>query len=354
MDTTNDTVIQAAHDRRMEQAIGHGTGQRTRSLIASRRPSQAVAVMGICIVVIVLFSVTLKGFLTVGNLLALARNISILGVLALGMAIVVIARGLDLSQVASMGAATAIAILLMNAGWATPLALLAGLLLAITIGVLNGWLIAVIEMPPLLTTLASGLAVLGLVRSTAVQHFVVNLAPGHDDFMRLGGNVAGGVPAPLLVFVAVVIAVHLFLSHTVIGRFIYAHGDNPDAARLGGLPTRALTMIEYALCAGIGYIGGVVMIAQTALMHLQVVESTLIFDVIMVVVLGGVSLSGGRGNVLSVVVGTLLIGVLLNGMTIMDMDIQSQNIVKGIVLLVAIVLDSVLHPRDEETSKQGD
>ena len=96
------------------------------------------------------------------------------------------------------------------------------------------------------------------------------------------------------------------------------------------------------------------MISETALMHLQVAESTLIFDVIMVVVLGGVSLVGGRGNVLSVVVGTLLIGVLLNGMTIMDMDVQTQNIIKGIVLLLAIVLDSWLHPRDEETSKQGD
>ena len=338
----------------MEMTLKHATKLSARPAFASRRPSQAVAVLGICIVVIVLFSVLLPGFLSVGNLLALARNISILGILALGMAIVVIARGLDLSQVTSMATATAIAMLLMNAGWATPLALLVGLLIAITIGAFNGWLIAVIEMPPLLTTLASGLAVLGLVRWTAVQHFVVNLAPGHDDFLRLGGNLASGIPVSLLVFAATVIGVHLFLSRTVIGRFIYAHGDNPDAARLAGLPTRPLTMIEYALCAGIGYIGGVVMIAQTALMHLQVVQSTLIFDVIMVVVLGGVSLSGGRGNVLSVVVGTLLIGVLLNGMTIMDMDVQSQNIVKGIVLLVAIVLDSVLHPRDEETSKQGD
>ena len=320
----------------------------------SRKPSQALAVLGICVVVIVIFSVTLKGFMTVGNLLALTRNISILGVLALGMAIVVIARGLDLSQVASMACATAIAILMMNAGWATPVALLVGLLMSVAIGALNGWLISVVEMPPLLTTLASGLAVLGITRSTAVEHFVVNLVPGHDDFLRLGGNLAGGVPVPLLVFLTTVVVVHLFLSKTVLGRFIYAHGDNPEAARLGGLPTRFLTMIEYALCAGIGYIGGVVMIAQTALMHLQVVESTLIFDVIMVVVLGGVSLSGGRGNVLSVVVGTLLIGVLLNGMTIMDMDIQTQNIVKGVVLLIAIVLDSVLHPRDEETSKQGD
>jgi len=322
--------------------------------VALHKPSQAAAVLGMCAVVFIAFSAMLPGFLTVGNLLSLARNISVLGVLGLGMAIVVIARGLDLSQVASMACATAIAILLMNSGWSTPGALAAGLAVALAVGLLNGWLISVIEMPPLLTTLASALVVVGITRTTAVQHLVVNLGAGHDDFLRLGGTIAGGVPAPLLVFAATIVVVHLFLSHTVPGRFIYAHGDNPEGARLSGLPTRPLTMLEYALCAGIGYVGGVIMIAQTALMHLQIVESTLIFDVIMVVVLGGISLTGGRGNVACVVVGTLLVGLLLNGMTILDMDVQTQNLVKGFVLLIAIVLDSVLHPRDEETSKQGD
>ncbi|MDE3175837.1 MAG: ABC transporter permease [Pseudomonadota bacterium] len=325
-----------------------GPGART------RKPTHTMAVMAMCVVIIGVFSVSLNGFLTVGNLFALARNISILGILALGMAIVVIGRGLDLSQVASLAASTAIAIILMNSGYATPLALIAGFVIAVAIGVFNGFLISVVEMPSLLTTLASSLAVLGVVRTTAVQHYVVYLGKGHDDFLRLGGNIWGGVPAPLLVFVVMAVLVHLFLSRTVFGRFVYAHGDNPESARLTGLPTRPLTMMEYGLSAAIGYVGGVVMIAETALMHLQVAESTLIFDVIMVVVLGGVSLVGGRGNVMSVVVGTLLIGVLLNGMTIMDMDVQTQNIIKGIVLLIAIVLDSYLHPRDEETSKQGD
>jgi ribose transport system permease protein len=300
------------------------------------------------------FSLTLPGFATVGNFFALTRNISILGILALGMAVVVIGRGLDLSQVAALAASTAIAIILMNAGLATPLALMVGFVMSVAVGVLNGFLISVLEMPPLLTTLASSLAVLGVTRTTAVQHYVVYLAKGHDDFLRIGGNIWGGVPVPILIFIGCAVVVHLFLSRTVLGRFVYAHGDNPDAARLTGLPTRPLTMLEYGLCTGIGYVGGVVMIAETALMHLQVAESTLIFDVIMVVVLGGVSLVGGRGNVMSVIAGTLLIGVLLNGMTIMDMDVQTQNIIKGVVLLIAIVLDSYLHPRDEETSKQGD
>lgn len=318
------------------------------------RLTQTAAVLLMSAVLIVAFSVFLKGFLTLGNLFALARNISILGILALGMAVVVIGRGLDLSQVAALACSTAIAIILMNAGFTTPVALLVGFAMAVGIGVLNGFLISVIEMPPLLTTLASSLAVLGITRVSAVQYYVVYLGKGHDDFLRLGGNIWGGLPVSLLILVATALVVHLVLSRTVVGRFIYAHGDNPEAARQSGLPTRPLTMIEYALSAAIGYIGGVVMVAQTSLMHLQVAESTLIFDVIMVVVLGGVSLVGGRGGVVSVIAGTLLIGVLLNGMTIMNMDVQTQNIVKGVVLLVAILLDSRLHPRDEETSKQGD
>lgn len=318
-----------------------------------RRPSQSEAVLALCVLLITGFALALPGFWTPGNIASLARNISILGILALGMAVVVIGRGLDLSLVASMASSAAITIIFINADYPLSVALLIGMAVAVSVGVLDGFLIAVIEMPPLLTTLATALAVVGLTRLTAVQFYVVNLEKSHDDLLAIGG-VIWGVPIPILIFIGMALIVHLMLSRTSLGRFIYAHGDNPEAARLTGIPTRPLTIFEYGISAAIGYVAGMVMISQTALMHLQVTESTLIFDVIMVVVLGGVSLVGGRGNVMSVVVGTLLIGVLLNGMTIMDMDGQAQDIFKGLVLLIAIVLDSYLHPRDDETSKQGD
>src|SRR5580704_6802628 len=190
---------------------------------ARYQPSQSTIVFGITVVLVLFLSAALSGFLTLGNLFTLARNISILGILALGMAVVVIGRGLDLSQVASLAVSTAVAIIVMNAGYSTALALFAGLLLAIAIGVLNGFLISVVEMPPLLTTLASSLAALGITRSTLVPHYVVYLAKGHDAFLQLGGNIAGGIPAPLVVFAVAAIFVHLFLSRTVAGRSIYAH-----------------------------------------------------------------------------------------------------------------------------------
>ncbi len=318
------------------------------------RPDQATIVVGVTLVLFVILSIGQPGFFSLGNFFTLVRGISILGIMALGMAVVVIGRGIDLSQIATLAVSAAIAVTLINAGLPTPVALGLGLLLAVAIGVANGFLISVIEIPPLFTTLASGLFILGVTRALVVPHYQVFLASGHAIFLRFGGSIAGGVPVPTLVFIACAVLLHLFLSRTTLGRFIYAHGDNALAARLSGMATRPLTMLEYGLCSAIGYVGGVMMVASTSLMHLQIAESTVIFDVILVVVLGGVSLVGGRGNVFSVVAGTLLIGMLLNAMTIMNLDIQTQDMIKGAVLLIAISLDSYVHPRDEETAKQGD
>lgn len=318
------------------------------------QPSQSIIVLGVTLFLVVTLSFTLSGFATLGNLFTLARGISVLGIMALGMAVVVIGRGIDLSQIATLACSSAIAVTLINAGYPTWLSIGAGLVLAILVGTANGYLVSVVEIPPLFTTLASGLLVLGVTRALVVPHYQVFLQPGHEAFLQLGGNMAGGLPVPVIVFAVCALLLHLFLSRTVLGRFIYANGDNAQAARLSGIATRPLTMLQYALCAVIGYVGGVMMVASTSLMHLQIAESTVIFDVILVVVLGGVSLVGGRGDVLSVIAGTLLIGVLLNAMTIMNFDIQTQDIIKGAVLLVAITLDSYVHPRDDETAKQGD
>lgn len=112
--------------------------------------------------------------------------------------------------------------------------------------------------------------------------------------------------------------------------------------------------MTYTASAAIAFIAGVVLTAEVASVNTQIFASTMIFDVVLVVVLGGISLLGGRGGMLSVIAGTLLIGVLLNGMVIMNFDNNVQNIVKSVVLLAAIVIDNWLHPRDEETARQGD
>ena len=127
-----------------------------------------------------------------------------------------------------------------------------------------------------------------------------------------------------------------------------------DGARVTGIPTRPIIVLQYVLAALIGCLAGLVLAASVNSMPTRIFNSTLIYDVILVVVLGGISLIGGRGSVFSVVVGCALIGTLLNAFTIMDVNSEVQNIIRGVVLLAAIILDNWLHPRDEETSKQGD
>ena len=113
-------------------------------------------------------------------------------------------------------------------------------------------------------------------------------------------------------------------------------------------------MLEHVLVALLAWIAGLVWIGTTGSIQMAITQGTMIFDVVLVVVIGGISLVGGRGGVFSVVVGCVLIGTLLNAFTIMDVNSEVQNIIKGIVLLAAIVLDNFLHPRDEETARQGD
>jgi ribose transport system permease protein len=316
--------------------------------------TQEQIVLFLVLLVFGAYAILLDGFFTVGNMFALARSIAVLGILALGMSIVIIARGIDLSQIAVMASTTGVAIILMNNGVPIPVAMLAGIVLAAAIGAVNGFLIAYCEIPSLIGTLASSMVILGVTRGVAMPQWQAFVSPENAAFLKLGANLSSGLPAPFLVFVLLAIMVHVFLSMTTVGRFIYAHGDNPDAARLTGLPVRPLAMLEYALCSAIACVAGLVSAASTSFIHLRVANGTLIFDVVLVAVLGGVSLVGGRGSVVSVIVGTLLIGILLNGMTILNLDAETQDIIKGAVLIAAIIVDSLLHPRDDETAKQGD
>jgi ribose transport system permease protein len=325
----------------------------TRSRVRKWFSSQEAIVFTIALMAAFIFWLLLPRFATFGNAMAMLRSVSVLGILALGMAIVMIGRGIDLSQIATALIAAGFAGKLVLAGVGAPAAMATGLGAALILGCINGAIVAYLEIPALFATLATSLLFVGLARSWLLGSMMIHLPAEHEGLMFLGQNWYG-VPVPLVAFLLCAVVVHLFLNFTVLGRFIYAHGDNPAAARLSGIAVRRLTLLEYALCAAIAYIGGLVTVASTAIIDLNAVNSSLIFEVIMVAVLGGVSLVGGRGSVLNVLAGTALIGVLLNGMAIMDLDYHLQSIIKGAVLLSAIILDRFLHPRDEETARQGD
>lgn len=314
--------------------------------------TQEGVVTAMAVMLALLFAVTVPGFASWGNAMALLRSISVIGVLALGMTVVIIGGNIDLSQVAVALVSAGVSALVVNAGFGVPAALALGLLVAFGLGIANGIFVAYFGIPSLFATLASALLFMGLARSTLMPSTIINLPANETSFLVLGSN-WWGVPVPAIVFAACAIALHLFLSRTVLGRFVYALGDNPAAARSSGLPVRRLVVMTLAIAAVTGYLGGLVMVASTAMVDLGTAKSTMIFDVILMAVAGGVSLSGGRGGVASVLAGAMFIGVLLNGMSILDVNSQVQTIVKGSLLLAVIVFDSRLRSHDEEVERQG-
>ena len=316
--------------------------------------SQQAIVFIIFVLMLVGFSIFLPGFLNGPNILGLLQNVAILGILGLGMALVVIGRGIDISMIATLAVPSGLLLQLVQNGMGLGSASAVALGLAVAFGLVNGWLIAYAEVPSLFTTLASGLFLAGLGQAFFFQLEVVQWPPAMDSLGWMGRGTLAGLPMPVVMFGAAAAVVALFLRRLRAGAFIYAIGDNPFGARATGLPTRPIVVLEYVLAALIGVFAGIVMAASVNSMPTRIFNSTLIYDVVLVVVLGGIGLSGGRGGVVNVIIGTLLIGTMLNGMTIMDVSYSVQNIVKGGVLLAAILIDSMLNPRNEETAQQGD
>jgi ribose transport system permease protein len=316
--------------------------------------TQEKIVLVIAAALFCVFSVFLKGFLSPGNLLTLLRGVSTLGILGVGMALVVIGRGIDLSIVAIYAMSAAWALHLADGGVSIPLALALGYLFALAVGVGNGLLIAYLEIPALFATLGMAAFAFGLAHFALVPLYVVYLPASASGIAWIGGGFVFGVPTPILFFALVALLGYAFLRFTKPGRFIYAIGDNFAAARISGAPVRPIIVLQYAVSATVAYLAGLITATAVASMNTAVVNSSMIYDVILVVVLGGIGLSGGRGGIRNVIVGTLLIGILLNGMTIMNIEYTLQNVIRGLILLAAIVIDSVVNPRDEQTAQQGD
>jgi len=300
------------------------------------------------------FAVFLKGFLNPSNLVTLVRGVSTLGILGVAMAIVVIGQGVDLAVVATYAMSAAWALHLAGQGASVPAALLLGFLFALSVGLINGVLIAYFELPALFATLGMASFVYGFARYALVPLVVVYMPASANEIGWIGGGFVFGAPTPILFFALIALLGFIFLRFTKQGRFVYAIGDNFAAARNSGAPVRPIIVLQYALSASIAFVAGMITATSVSSMNTNVVNSSLIYDVILVVVLGGIGLSGGRGGIRNVIVGTLLIGILLNGMTIMNIQYTMQNVIRSLILLAAIVLDSVINPRDEQTAQQGD
>ncbi|MCA0043401.1 ABC transporter permease [Celeribacter litoreus] len=318
------------------------------------RLDQEKVVLVISAAMFLIFAMTLNGFATIPNILSLFQSVSIIGALGLGMAIVIIGRGIDLSMIAVMVMPVAWSFMQIADGMPVSMAFGFAILIAVGLGLLNGWLVAFVEVPSIFATLATGMILFGGMQYIKVQSDIIQLPPVLEWFNTVMTRTTLGVPNSMVFLLVLSAIVWLFLRFTRQGRFIYAIGDNPMAARTTGLPVRQIVVLQYVLAAVLALFVGNVLAAMVDSANTRLFYSNMMYDVILVVVLGGVGLGGGKGRISNVLAGTALIGILVNGMTILDVSYMVQNLVKASVLLLALVVDSLINPRDEQTSQQGD
>lgn len=286
-------------------------------------------------------------FLAGDNLLNVANQIAVIAIIAIGMTLVIVAGGIDLSVGSLIALAAVIATrLIRDAGGgesAGTLVLIAASLAAIAlcggVGLLSGWVVTGFGVPPFIATLAMMLVASGLAFITAEGQSIYQVP---DAFVGLGRGAWLGVPNAVWLMAGLYLAAHVVMTRSVFGRHVYAVGGNAEAARLSGVPVRRIRTITYIVSASLAGLGGVVMASQLksgAPTYGQMYE----LYVIAAVVVGGTSLTGGRGRVLGTLVGALIIAVIRNGMNLTGVESYAQMVVLGLVILAAVLLDTIRH-----------
>ena len=282
-------------------------------------------------------------FLTAANLLNVLRQISVNALLAFGMTVVILGAGIDLSVGSVLAFSGALAAGLSTAGWPAGLAMAAALLLGGIMGLFNGVFVAYARIAPFIVTLG-GLTIFRGATLVYTDGRPITGLPGGFD--ALGNGVALGVPVPVWVMLAFLGLTHFLLRFTALGRAVYAVGGNEEAARLTGIPVAGTKLFAYAYSGLASALGALVLTGRLNSAQ-PTAGSGYELDAIAAVVVGGTSLFGGRGGVLGTFVGALIIGVLNNGMNLLDVSAFYQQIVKGGVILAALLIDRLLSVRND-------
>ena len=298
------------------------------------------SLVALCVVI----AVVEPKFLSAGNLAGVARQTAVITIIAMGMTVVMVSGGIDLSVGSEMALAGVAGALLMAAGAPPSVGVLAALAAGAACGLANGVAVAALRIPPFIVTLGA----MGIYRGVALLvtdgKAVVGLPQG---FGRLAeGELFGFVPVPLLFVVAVALVTHLLLSSTRAGRYCYAVGSNVEAARYAGVRVSRYQIMFYVFLGALAGLAGAIESARLVTGQPTAGEGYEL-RVIAAVVIGGGSLSGGQGSVTGTLVGSLIMGVLSNGANLLGISSFTQQIVIGAVIVLAVTFDEFQRRRLE-------
>jgi ribose transport system permease protein len=276
-------------------------------------------------------------FLTVGNVLDVTRQVSINAVISFGMTLTILLGGIDLSVGSILAVASVLTALLMQAGWDAPLATLIGIIAGALMGTVNGVVIAKGKVAPFIATLG----LMTLLRGVALVLSKGSPISGFSSYffaLQGGGYVAHLIPIPVMWMLAMFVLFWFLLTKTVFGRHVYATGGNEEAAKLSGVKTDGVQILVYTISGAMAALAGVILTSRLDSAQ-PTAGAGYELDAITAVVLGGTSLAGGRGWIFGTLVGALLIGVLNNGLNLLGVSSFYQQVIKGSVILVAVLLD---------------
>jgi ribose transport system permease protein len=277
-------------------------------------------------------------FFTADNLTNVLRQASINGIISIGMMLVILTRGIDLSVGSVLALSTVIgADLLRNEGMPFVQAIGAALLVGAAAGAVNGVLVAWTHIPPFIATLGMMTFARGAAKYYTDGQPVTGLDTLGQGFRYLGTAEPLGIPMPIIVAGMVYLGAYILLEHTPFGRFIFSLGDNEEAAYLSGLPVRTIKVFVYVAAGALSALAGVILVGR--LNSAQPTAGEMFeFDAIAAVVVGGTSFDGGEGTIMGTLIGVLIISIIDNGLNLLDVSAFYQDITKGAVIAVALLL----------------
>ena len=300
---------------------------------------KSFSIVLVFVAICILFTSLNQYFFTWNNWLNLLRQSSINGILAIGVTFVILTKGIDLSVGSIMALAGMVAASLVTTGNESPIlfAIVAALGTGAVLGLANGALIARVNVPPFVATLGMLSMARGLTLIFSDGRPIANLSA---PMKWIGSGNVLGMPVPVLIFFAVFVIGWVTLSRTTFGRYIYAVGGNEKAARTSGISTRTITASTYVISVLLSGLCGLVLTSRiTAVLPQAGIGYEL--DAIAAVVIGGTSLSGGRGSLVGTLFGALIIGTINNGMDLMGVSSYYQQLLKGAIIVLAVIADQI-------------
>jgi len=298
--------------------------------------SSVAPITTLFVIILIFFSSMSPYFLTVNNVLNIFRQVSMIGIAACGCITVMLSGGIDLSIGSMVTFLNCFcAMMMVNWGMGIVPACLLTILSGTVFGAINGCLISFFGLMPFITTLCMQYVLKGAAYIMTGSQSVHGLS---ESFKFLGQGYVAGIPVPVIIMIVIAIITGIILKRTYIGRYFYYLGGNEEAAKLSGINTRAVRILSYTLNGFFTGIASVIWLSRIGSGQPST-GTGFEFDVICGLVLGGISAEGGTGGILGAIIGVVAIGFLNNGMVMISLGEYHQMVVKGLVLLFAIILD---------------